>query len=209
MQISSCYKTLYVRFFLSSLCPSHAQSTLQPVSEQLVSAVDGSLFLVLEDLVVVPSPLFFRVFFTFVSGVVDSDPRIEFLSLLVRLLSLDTDSVLLLLFFLGLWFAFPGESFPCDERLPCFVLCGRLGEAVDPASFDPVSPDWDSEPPWYSFIQLGAGVDGPSHPMCATCLTSVGAPIWISGSFSLSVSNKQRRLLSKPFIMVRDFEGEK
>lgn len=33
--------------------------------------------------------------------------------------------------------------------------------------------------------QLGEFSEGPSHPICATCLTSVGWPILISGCFSL------------------------
>ena len=32
--------------------------------------------------------------------------------------------------------------------------------------------------------QLGIFAEGPSHPMCATCFTSVGNPICISSSFS-------------------------
>lgn len=38
--------------------------------------------------------------------------------------------------------------------------------------------------------QLGAAPVCPSHPMCATCLTSVGYPIWISISGSFTTANK-------------------
>lgn len=38
-----------------------------------------------------------------------------------------------------------------------------------------------------SFIQLGALPEGPSQPMCATCLTSVGVPISISRSFTTKI----------------------
>lgn len=99
---------MFVKFATSSINAFVVQlrglwhtPSLQPESDHVASAVDGSLFLVLEDLVV-PSPCFFRFFFTFVSCAVDSDPRNEFLSRLVRLLSLTEDSLVLLLFFLGL-----------------------------------------------------------------------------------------------------------
>lgn len=43
----------------------------------------------------------------------------------------------------------------------------------------------------YIFTQLGLSTDGPSHPICATCFTSVGKPICISFSLSSSASNNK------------------
>lgn len=41
------------------------------------------------------------------------------------------------------------------------------------------------EDDWHT--QLGVFAEGPSHPMCATCFTSVGNPICISSSFSSAI----------------------
>jgi hypothetical protein len=38
----------------------------------------------------------------------------------------------------------------------------------------------------FRITQLGEFTEGPSHPIWATCFTSVGHPICISCSFSLS-----------------------
>lgn len=46
-----------------------------------------------------------------------------------------------------------------------------------------------------SFIQLGALPDEPSHPICATCLTSVGYPISISLSFTTNIWEINLKLL--------------
>lgn len=53
-----------------------------------------------------------------------------------------------------------------------------------------------------SFIQLGPLPDGPSHPMCATCLTSVGYPISISLSFTTNIWEMYLKPLQIPFILV-------
>lgn len=65
---------------------------------------------------------------------------------------------------------------------------GRSGRSqLDPIRFHPDKKDFHTEENKKEkrHTQLGAVVDGPSHPMWATCFTSVGNPICISGSLQL------------------------